>query len=303
MKIEKVNDHQIRCTLTRDDLAKRDLKITELAYGTDKAKELFQDMMQQANIAFGFDAEDTPLMIEAIPINSECIVLVITKVDDPEELDTRFSNFAPSVHEEDSEDEDYEDYDEADYDMNEDAEFSSLFKRLQQCSSDDYQGFTAGNTSSDAKILKEKTSSIRKKGQTTRKGIQIFSFDSLHEASKFAVIVSKKFNGENTLYKNEAKGKYYLLLHQGDLEDNLFNNIITAAAAPMDEISFQGMGLEFGFFLGLVFPPSSSYSPSSPPSSSCTTPPLSCAAKVLTLFVRWSGIFFMAWHRVVRVLF
>lgn len=225
MKIEKVNDHQIRCTLTRDDLAKRDLKITELAYGTDKAKELFQDMMQQANIAFGFDAEDTPLMIEAIPINSECIVLVITKVDDPEELDTRFSNFAPSVHEEDSEDEDYEDYDEADYDMNEDAEFSSLFKRLQQCSSDDYQGFTTGNTSSDAKILKEKTSSIRKKGQTTRKGIQIFSFDSLHEASKFAVIVSKKFNGENTLYKNEAKGKYYLLLHQGDLEDNLFNNI------------------------------------------------------------------------------
>ena len=225
MKIEKVNDHQIRCTLTRDDLAKRDLKITELAYGTDKAKELFQDMMQQANIAFGFDAEDTPLMIEAIPINSECIVLVITKVDDPEELDTRFSNFAPSVHEEDSEDEDYEDYDEADYDMNEDAEFSSLFKRLQQCSSDDYQGFTAGNTSSDSKILKEKTSSIRKKGPTTRRGIQIFSFDSLHEASKFAVIVSKKFNGENTLYKNEAKGKYYLLLHQGDLEDNLFNNI------------------------------------------------------------------------------
>ncbi|MCR5557531.1 MAG: adaptor protein MecA, partial [Butyrivibrio sp.] len=26
MKIEKVNDHQIRCTLTKDDLAKRDLK-------------------------------------------------------------------------------------------------------------------------------------------------------------------------------------------------------------------------------------------------------------------------------------
>ena len=62
MKIERVNDHQIRCTLTRDDLAKRDLKITELAYGTDKAKELFQDMMQQANIEFGFDAEDTPFM-------------------------------------------------------------------------------------------------------------------------------------------------------------------------------------------------------------------------------------------------
>ena len=93
MKIEKVNDHQIRCTLTKADLADRELKISELAYGTEKAKSLFRDMMQQASYEFGFDAEDIPLMIEAIPLNSECIVLVITKVEDPEELDTRFSKF------------------------------------------------------------------------------------------------------------------------------------------------------------------------------------------------------------------
>ena len=106
MKIEKVNDHQIRCTLTREDLADRELKISELAYGTEKAKNLFRDMMQQASFEFGFEAEDIPLMIEAIPLNSECIVLIITKVEDPDELDTRFSKFAPSVH--DSE-EDFED--------------------------------------------------------------------------------------------------------------------------------------------------------------------------------------------------
>ena len=35
-------------------------------------------------------------MIEAIPLNSETILLIITKVEDPEELDTRFSKFAPS---------------------------------------------------------------------------------------------------------------------------------------------------------------------------------------------------------------
>ena len=53
------------------------------------------------------EAEDIPLMIEAIPMNAECIVLIITKVEDPEELDTRFAKFAPSVHEsEDSADDD-----------------------------------------------------------------------------------------------------------------------------------------------------------------------------------------------------
>ena len=33
MKIEKVNDNQIRCTLTRADLDDRHLKLSELAYG------------------------------------------------------------------------------------------------------------------------------------------------------------------------------------------------------------------------------------------------------------------------------
>ena len=96
MKIEKINDNQIRCTLTKEDLASRQLKLSELAYGTEKAKRLFREMMQQANFEFGFEAEDIPLMIEAIPMNAECIVLLITKVEDPEELDTRFARFSPS---------------------------------------------------------------------------------------------------------------------------------------------------------------------------------------------------------------
>ena len=73
MKIEKVNDHQIRCTLTKEDLADREIKLSELAYGTDKAKDLFRDMMQQASFEFGFEAEDIPLMIEAIPLNADLL--------------------------------------------------------------------------------------------------------------------------------------------------------------------------------------------------------------------------------------
>lgn len=96
MKIEKINDNQIRCTLTRADLADRQLKLSELAYGSEKAKSLFHDMMQQAAHECGFEAEDIPLMIEAIPASADSIVLIITKVEDPEELDTRFSRFSPA---------------------------------------------------------------------------------------------------------------------------------------------------------------------------------------------------------------
>ncbi|MBO4337338.1 MAG: adaptor protein MecA [Lachnospiraceae bacterium] len=103
MKIERVNERQIRCTLTGTDLERRQLKLSELAYGSEKAKLLFSDMMKQAKYEFGFEADDIPLVIEAIPVNSDCIILIITKVDDPEELDTRFSKFAPLVSSSDNE--------------------------------------------------------------------------------------------------------------------------------------------------------------------------------------------------------
>ncbi len=57
MKIEKLNDNQIRCTLTRADLADRQIKLSEIVCGSDKAKSLFQDMMEQAASEFGFEAE------------------------------------------------------------------------------------------------------------------------------------------------------------------------------------------------------------------------------------------------------
>ena len=94
MKIEKVNENQIRCTLSKKELAERQIKLSELAYGSEKAKGLFRDMIEQANYEFGFEADDIPLMIEAIPLSGENIILQITKVEYPEELDTRFSKFS-----------------------------------------------------------------------------------------------------------------------------------------------------------------------------------------------------------------
>lgn len=38
-------------------------------------------MVEQANYEFGFETNDIPLMVEAIPLPSESIVLIITKVE------------------------------------------------------------------------------------------------------------------------------------------------------------------------------------------------------------------------------
>ena len=41
MKIEKINENQIRCTLTREDLELHQIRLSELAYGSEKAKKTF----------------------------------------------------------------------------------------------------------------------------------------------------------------------------------------------------------------------------------------------------------------------
>ncbi|MDO5408870.1 MAG: adaptor protein MecA [Lachnospiraceae bacterium] len=94
MHIEKINDNQIKCILSQRDLLARELDLSELAYGTEKARSLFHEMIEQAHEAFGFEAENTPLMVEAIPVSRESIVLIITRIDNPDELDTRFSRFS-----------------------------------------------------------------------------------------------------------------------------------------------------------------------------------------------------------------
>ena len=93
MKIEKINTNQIRCILTKEDLDARDIKLNELYYGSEKAKNLLREMMVRAFRECGFNAANIPLMVEAVP-TKEQLILIITKVSNPEELSNRFSGFA-----------------------------------------------------------------------------------------------------------------------------------------------------------------------------------------------------------------
>lgn len=206
MKIEKVNDHQIRCTLTREDLLSRELKISELAYGTDKAKDLFRDMMQQAACEFGFEAEDIPLMIEAIPLNAECIVLIVTKVEDPEELDTRFARFAPSVNEDG-------DDSEAGYSEITD-EVMDLFERIHK-----------NVSSSEKTVVPNKDAAAGPKSEKEEEVYRIFTFSSINELTNLAHIFGPELVCENRLYKNDQTGQYLLIVNQRTLSAESFGKV------------------------------------------------------------------------------
>ena len=232
MKIEKVNDHQIRCTLTKADLIDRELKISELAYGTEKAKNLFRDMMQQASFECGFEAENIPLMIEAIPLNAECIVLIITKVEDPEELDTRFSKFAPSIHdaEEDGAEEPAESYLEGADDV------LDLFKKLHENKlKNSYEGETAQNTEVPSSLADLSTGSESVALALEADLTKVFSFPHLSELTRLAHVLKNFYRGTNSLYSSRESGNYSLILTKSGHSPEEFNkvcNIISEYGVP-----------------------------------------------------------------------
>ena len=219
MKIEKVNDNQIRCTLTREDLAERQIKLSELAYGTEKAKLLFRDMMQQAAYEFGFEADDIPLMIEAIPLSQDTIILVITKVEYPEELDTRFSRFS---------DPDPEDvYEEAmagggAAPAPEGADdILGLFRRIQEerRKAADAQG------SKDSFVSEENDKKKETPVNVLVDITKLFVFSDFSEITRLAHTLQGFYKGNNDLYKNEAAHRYYLLVSKSRQTPEEFNKV------------------------------------------------------------------------------
>lgn len=221
MKIEKINDNQIRCTLTRADLADRQLKLSELAYGTEKARSLFHDMMQRAAYECGFEAEDIPLMIEAIPASADSIVLIITKVEDPEELDTRFSRFAPTTGSEG------------------DAKRESSSLKLE--GAEELLNLLGKVKETIAALPLEPPSEEAKK----KSDLRLFSFATMDSVICASQLLNRMYHGSNTLYKDNGSEMYILAMTQSDHTDNDFSRICNMLSEYGSQENSSGASLAY----------------------------------------------------------
>ncbi len=204
MRIEKISDKQIRCTLTQTDLQNHHINIGELAYGSEKARSLFQEMLSQASRQFNFHAENIPLMIEAVPMTGDSLVLLITKVEDPDEIDTRFSKFSPSI---------------------DDDDFSNDFLDIESTFSDTKADEVLEEFSrlcEDQALMDDELISPT---ITEPDFFRIYAFSSIDEVCNAARALKDAYDADNSLYKDPAHNRYYLVLHKGSHSPQTFNKI------------------------------------------------------------------------------
>ncbi|HAP33998.1 MAG TPA: adaptor protein MecA [Lachnospiraceae bacterium] len=211
MKIERIDDNSIRCTLTSLDLSSRNINLRDMTYGSEAAKRLFTEMMQKAQTEVGFSADNGPLMIEAVPLQGGSIQLVISKVDDPEELDTRFSKFSQLGSSQSGwisqlASEILEGAQDLIKELKENREQNNAVTNgVEALDATDFSG-------ADKDAVGDNSDNVMKQEDVVR----VYVFKSLDRVIDAATAVGDLYQGVNTLYKNSKDGVFYLVLHSGE---------------------------------------------------------------------------------------
>mgnify|MGYP003295183334 CR=1 FL=1 len=167
---------------------------------------------------------------QAIPAAADSIVLVITKVDNPDELDNKFSKFA-SLNSNDADlkgDNAFEKLEGAEELLN------ILDKVKESISSLPTKEVSLSSGAPEKEIPKRKRSTIR-----------LFSFATMDSVITAAQLLNKMYNGSNTLYKDHAANLFLLAMTQSDHSTNDFNKICNMLSEYGTSEKASGAALAF----------------------------------------------------------
>ena len=95
MKIERVSENQLKLTLTKADLRERDINLEDLMNPTEKTQQLFRDLMEHALKEYDFFEENMPSMVEASPLGTDGIMIIVTKIKNTNKSDFILPNKDP----------------------------------------------------------------------------------------------------------------------------------------------------------------------------------------------------------------
>ena len=222
MRIEHINENSISLTIDRDELLARKLDVNNMPYGSENAKNLFNEMIGIASNELGFKP-GTPFVVEAIPLPGGSIKLIITRVEDPDELDSRFSKFSP---------------------INPELFTKNFFEALESAFDKFGQELKAFQTKGVGDVNTSKTLEL-KKGEEV---VVIFEFDSIDKASEACKNVTI-YDYASILYKDDKLRKYFLVLSiKGNAgEDKLkdYNKVCNTLAEYGKRVQDMGMNIAY----------------------------------------------------------
>lgn len=204
MRMEKINEHQIRCVVNNADLAMHKITTNELRYGSNEANELFRTMLDEASAQYNFNEEELPVMIEAIPMNSEELLIIISAVEDADELDPHFVKFSKDAFTEKK--------------PKEKELLDELFDAGKEEDIPYDDGYTSDNDGNDSSLDDSKNDNAHANHANNNRrsaprvpitNVGVFHFNNMDEVIYFCRCLHR-FSGKTMLYRGNKKHEFFL---------------------------------------------------------------------------------------------
>ncbi len=199
MRFENINENKLKIELTKEDLIAHNIKISDIAFGSDNSRKLLHEIMAQAFEELDFEPDNLPLVIEAVPTSGFSINIFITKIQDENELEENLGKVAKQ-NEKNLEG------------LNLLEKFTNEFEQAvkNRVSDKDTVDNSKQKEVTNNKEEGTKSANFQQKSILEKTEI-IYKFSSLDDVIDLSHVLKDCYTGKSVLYKHEDI--YYLLLN------------------------------------------------------------------------------------------
>ncbi len=199
MRFEKINENKLKIELSREDLMERNIKLSDIAFGAENSRQVLHEIMAQAFEELDFEADNKPLVIEAVPTSGFSINIFITKIKDEAEFEENMTKVSQQGE------------------KNVDGlklleKFANDFEKLiSKANNDDLEKVVGLKADNSNKPQQNQTNNKEKEKSILEKTEIIYKFDALDNVIDLSKAINSDYKGKSTLYKHDDK--FYLLLN------------------------------------------------------------------------------------------
>lgn len=205
MKIEKLNENQVKFTLWTEDLEENDVEISDITSNNEKGEELLRMMMERAKDELGFETDDQSILIEAMTIDNECVVLILTKVDRNADEDTKndlLGQLRQQVHE--------------------------IARTHRENAEKERRTLPGAKQPGDNMYKQAEPQQEKASPNPPEQAYLIFRFDNLDNLIYVSKLCGIYYDSDNTLYKNPKDQSYFLVATRNRNTAEEFDNLNNA---------------------------------------------------------------------------
>lgn len=239
MYFKKINENAVRCVISEEEIQEEGLTMDDFFMNRKKAQEFLERLVDKAYEEVGYVTGTgmVSMQMMRLPDHNLSITINETPAEDIPMMLDHMQDLMAQIHPEMAEDimDELEDMDEENrLDIARDIINQFLSKLSPGLNADEAKGSEeTGLTASSemaavSETALEKSPAPAKETAAKKERVSLpltFAFDSLEEIEDFAAANREYIKGTSRVYRDDRKGKYYLLLRRGRLSFDSYEEI------------------------------------------------------------------------------